>query len=1225
MSERSSGPCLRTPFSPGETRPWWPTTASGMLWVTMAVSGRTRGWGRGTLLLLTLVQLLALGACGAGAITGALLGSRRGGNPTTTVSLTVSPAAGPIVVASGEFVPRTAVLRGRSIPTGAALEMRLSWNDGGTVVEDVQILGAIDVRGSEVTIDVALTTTNIAARAGDPRTRDLDVEMSAVAVMPDATREVLATTGYRLLRQPALALVPNRPDLGITLVPVSGGEIQLNVDDLPTIDVRDLAVEIVTLDPNPPAGSDPRDPPVIRSPGANLTAVPVPGQPNRTRITLTAPPATVAIAVFVQVRHAQAGFSNAIGDVYYQPELTAVVPRRASTTGRDLLTLTGRALIPLDFSVSPPRPDISLVQLQIVKGNQLLPVPTENLRPALSTVNSIVFVAPGSPDGRPGPATARLVTRLPLPIATDGEGLLAYGAALADLGPRGVSLSQDIVAAGFGRLDVASADASVDAAVLFADASGVPFVQVFEARGNGMFTALGVEALAGDRADVDQRDPLDLVWSDFGGDGLGDIFVLNGGSTRSTHTQLRGTGVPGQPVVLAGVAFRTQARPALALGASFDGNTLGDLLVVGTAQADRTTETARALLAGGFQTQRVFTQSVPLVERATIADFDGDGAQDLAFASGGITARLRLAFGDGLGEFPDRRTIDLSAQPGLVTASVVEVLAVGPGPDRAVALVVRDLDGSAHELLTITASAPRTYDGATSSLALPASAPSAALAADLDGDDVHELVVAILGAAPLLFVWQSGAFVELPGAVNFDASDAEDIFALRFGQAVGGSRGPRSAVFVAHRGGALRSDPARITTLFVGPGPTLEDARAQRLLRAPARRLLTWASGSGSAASDAVIAYDDELALLANDGIGGFTEQRNLALGGLVEDSLCACSSGAGDADRLVFLLADGRVGILDVGAALPVFSSRPLMEGLGTVRAGSRIRSADVDADGFGDLVVLIEVERTGGEHERQLILLRGSSGGAAPFPYDIPEPSAWTGFGSVVTDIAIGDFAPNDPDGRAEVVLAVPRIDPERGLHFFRYDQGTVPNTWSLVASIVDPSDPRAASTIDPRLVRVSDLDADGFDDLLIASGTLDVLQVLRQTGVSTRTTAHPEEVDPFVFARTSDLALPAGEPVALHLADLDGDLVDDLVVQVRRRFNPEQHAIAVAISDALAGFGRRFDVASVDVGDSGPDLSTAIGDLNGDAIPDLGLAWSGDGGAVPSSLRALFGTHR
>jgi hypothetical protein len=46
---------------------------------------------------------------------------------------------------------------------------------------------------------------------------------------------------------------------------------------------------------------------------------------------------------------------------------------------------------------------------------------------------------------------------------------------------------------------------------------------------------------------------------------------------------------------------------------------------------------------------------------------------------------------------------------------------------------------------------------------------------------------------------------------------------------------------------------------------------------------------------------------------------------------------------------------------------------------------------------------------------------------------------------------------------------------------------------------------------------------------------------------------------------------------------------------------------------------------VGTGGPDLSTAAGDLNGDGQADLALAWSGDGGAVPSSVRVLFGVHR
>ncbi|MBI5849630.1 MAG: VCBS repeat-containing protein, partial [Planctomycetes bacterium] len=914
------------------------------------------------------------------------------------------------------------------------------------------------------------------------------------------------------------------------------------------------------------------------------------------------------------------GSSNAIGEVYYRPELNAVVVRRASTSGGEVLTLTGSALIPFDFSVTPPRPDIGLVQLTILQDGRATIVPPADLRPALSTLNSIVFVSPPAPAGRPGLATVRLETRLPLLVATDGVDLLAYGASTADFAPRGVGLERDAVAGAFGPLDTSASGTPVAAAVLYPDTAGVPHVQVFEPRGNGVFSALGVEIVAGDRADTDQRDPLDLAWSEFNGDSFADLFVLNRGGANAAHVVLRGRGESGEPMRLATVAFRGIGAPESALAADFDGNPLGDVLVVGGAQADRTTVVVRTLAGGGFDVRSLFSTPVARIQCAAVADLDGDGAADLVFGTGGLAAQLWLAFGDGLGTFPDRRTIDLAAAPGAAFASFIGVHAVGPGPSRTLAIVMRDASASVpHQILLLAPDAPRSWAGPRTTIPTGTAAPSASLDADLDGDGLRELVVARELATPALFQWQGATFVELAGAVALSGADAGFVHGLHFGRAIGAPT-PRNAVFALHRTLDQRTHPARITTLLVGPGPVLEDARAERTVRLPARSIALAGRDGG-----AVVAFDDELAMFANDGAGALAESSAIGVAGLLEDSLCPCGASASTSGRVAFVRADGRLGVVDAGVGTAVFTPESLFDGPGNARPESRIVAADVDQDGREDLVLLLVVERSGPVLERTLLLLRGRDPTLDPFPFIPPVAAARTVVAAEAVALAAGDFAPADPGGRIEVVLAVPRTDAARGLHFFRFQAGAANDDSRLVPSIVDPSDPRVAATIDPRLVRASDLDGDGFDDLLVASGSLDQLRVYRQAGRSTRTTTRPEEVDPLVFASTSDLVLPAGVPIAMHLADLDGDEVDDLVVHVRRRNDPSQHAIAVAVSDALAGFERSFEIPVVDVGDGGPGLSTGVGDLNGDSIPDLALAWSGNGASVPSALRVLFGTHR
>src|SRR5690606_8699919 len=142
-------------------------------------------------------------------------------------------------------------------------------------------------------------------------------------------------------------------------------------------------------------------------------------------------------------------------------------------------------------------------------------------------------------------------------------------------------------------------------------------------------------------------------------------------------------------------------------------------------------------------------------------------------------------------------------------------------------------------------------------------------------------------------------------------------------------------------------------------------------------------------------------------------------------------------------------------------------------------------------------------------------------------------TPLSALACDIALGDLAPDAAVRRLEAVVAVPRDDPERGLHFFRLEPGAGEADSALVPSVIDPSDGRLAAAFDVRLVLATDLEGDGGADLVVVSGTRDVVQVLRHTGGTGRVVG---EVDPLQFAATPEQVLPAGTPVAAHLADAD-----------------------------------------------------------------------------------------
>jgi hypothetical protein len=1175
---------------------------------------------RSALLGLLLATLTA--GCGAGVIGAALLGSRDRDDPPPPASITLSQPFGPLSIDVDEFYVRRAVLRNVSIAADADLEVAIVAVVGGLEVEDPQSLLLVERAVGEVSVGFALRTDAIVAAVGDPTAADLAAEVRVAA--RSEGRVQLFRAVFQLFRKPTLDLVPNDPQLGASLVSVFGDELELSVAGLPTDDARDLTVEIVTGDPNPPGG----EPAALLRRATNVRAEPDAQDPERTSVRCTVPSSTFPTQAFVRVAHAQAGRSTVVAQVYYRPELTAVVSRRGGADGGDLVSLTGQGLVPFDFGTVPPRPAFTALQLFFDKGGREAAIGAADLRPTLSSPNSIVFVTPPSPDGRSGPVTVRLRVVLPVAVDVERDGLFAYGAREADLGPRGFSLDPGTVAAAFGGRSAQSGpEVPVDAAVVAPDASGVPVVRLLESLGNGTFAQLGPAVRAGDRGDLDQRFPLDLIWGAFRDDPWRDLVVVNRGTIRSAHTVLRGREDPAEPLRFGGAGFRSEVAPRRAHRGAFDDDPRDDLLVVGGLDAERTSEYATASAAGVFTTRRVFTEPVPRVDASAVADVDGDGFADHLFASGGTGAGLRIHFGESGPLFGDRRFHDLSAIPTLVSGEVVGLHAPGPGPLAELVLVVRDLGGAEPALVVLPPDAPRVYGGTHGLIPLGPTGgdPTRSLGADLDGDGVEELLLARETGGLSLWVREAGGLVLRPGAVGLAPASTGAVLDLDAGPAVDPALGARPAVFVAHQAPALPGP--RLTVLLVGPGPTLVDPSAVRPLADPPRAAVLGSfAGGGTVGQDLVLAVRDRLDVLRNDGVGGFSGDEPVGAAGIVAETMVGFASAPGGGrDAVAFVFADGRVGVWDATLGLRI-GPAPLFDGAGTVTAASRLAVADVDADGREDLAILLAVERPPlGQIDRWLLFLRGREALSTALPFVLPQPTARTVLVSLAVDLALGQLAPRSGDRWLEAAVAVGRADEGgRGIQFFRLDPGTGAGDGRFVLSVVEPGDGRVAAGLDPALVRIADLDADGLDDLLVVSSSLDVVQVIRQSRLSIRA-PDSGEVDPQVFAFSAERALPAGSPQAAHLADFDGDGLADLVVRVRSRFAADRFALVLAISNGLGGFANVALVPEPFVGSAGLGSTSTVGDANGDGIPDLALGWSGDGGAIPPQLRLLFGTQR
>lgn len=1175
---------------------------------------------RGALGLLLLGALAFVPGCGAGVISAGLFGSRNRTDPVPEPTITLSQSIGPLSIDADEFYVRRAILQNAAISATAEFEVLLEANVGGARVEEVQTLLLVERTETEVSVGFALKTAAIRAEVADPTSVDVPAEL---VVRIDGGASTFRAP-FQLLRQPRATLVPNDPNQGISVVSVLGDELEIAVTGLPTRDPRDLTVEVVTGDPNPPDGQ----PGFLLRRASNLRTEADPVEPSRTVLRCTVPSSSVPTQALARVAHVTAGRSTILTDVYYRPELTAVAARRGSVGGGELVSLTGQGIVPFALTQVPPQPAFGSVQVFIAKGGQEVAIAQSEFRPSLSSPNSLVFVTPPSPDGRPGPATLRLRVLLPVPIDVERDGLFAYGAAATELGPRGVRLDPLDAAVGFGvRASGAVSGTPVDAAVVAPDPSGVPVVRLLEALGNGMFAPLGQSVRAGDRADLEQRDPIDVVFGGFGADEWSDLLVVNRGSFRSAHVVLRGQEDPSQPLRSGGTAFRTQPVPAWTHVGRFGVDGIDDVLVVGRDDPRLQTEYATVDAGGAFASRRLFSQAVPAFEASSAGDVDGDGATDLLFVSGGQAGFVRILFGEASPDFSDRRVVDVSNVAALRSGTVLGVHAAGTGPDRTIVLVTEGgAVGPEPALVHLPATGSRTYSAAaalTVGLGSAGGAVVRTLAADLDRDGIDELVLARAASGLELHGWSVDRYGRLPGDVGLDAARTGAVSDLAAGPAI--TADGRPAVFVVHDQPIGAGVEPRVSTLLVEPGPALADPLAETGLQDAPRALLVGNFEAGvGVTGELLVAFDDRLELFVNDGLGDHESRAVLAAQGIVPSTLAGLWGERGSAPRgAVFLLEDGRVGLLDATGSLQ-FSASTLFEGAGTLGGGSRIAVGDVDGDGLEDVAVLVTVERPStGAIERQVALLRGLD---APFPLAVPVRAARTDVTGAAVDIALGDLAPaTSGTRRLEAVVAVGRDDAtNRGLLFLRYAAGPTPVEDRFVVSIIDPGDARVADRLDPGLVRVADLDGDARDDLVVVSSTQDVVQVLRQSRASNRS-QDEGDVDPFVFAVSAEQPLPGGLPEGLQLADFDGDGLADLVVRVRSRLVQGDHPLVLAVSNGLGGFAQVFDVPREHQGALGVGVSTGVGDVNADGIPDVVLGARGDGGSVAPALRVLFGVHR
>jgi hypothetical protein len=643
--------------------------------------------------------------------------------------------------------------------------------------------------------------------------------------------------------------------------------------------------------------------------------------------------------------------------------------------------------------------------------------------------------------------------------------------------------------------------------------------------------------------------PVSVTVGDFNRDGKPDLAVANAADITVSVLAGDGTGAftPLQTIRVAnGLGVITTA--------DVNGDGRLDLLLTNEGDRDFSGNTVSELLGRGngtFQASQFFNvESGPI--GIVVVDVNGDGNPDLITANAKDVSVSVLA-GRGDGTFEESNALAVNSIPSGIKA--VDLNGDGK-PD----LVVTNFNS--NSLSVLMGNGDGTFQ---SQLTLATRVkPYAVVVADLNSDGRPDLVVAnresnsvsvFLGNGDGTFQ-QQRTFAVGNGPVALFAADVNGdgvndiIVANRYSNSV--------SVLLGSGDGTFSPDP--LSSPGLPPGQFLVGSLPHAVYVADI-------NGDGTPDLVAANASDGTVSILLGDGQGAFAPQQTFAVGASPQDVAAVDLNGDGRSDLPDLVVVDAS-GFVDVRLNTTVVGSSTLSFGtMSTFAIGPEpdaLVVADLNGDGMPDVAVANQ------QSEFVSVLLEQKTSGGKP----IFQAQITFATGNGPNELAVADV---NGDGNPDLVTAN------------AYDN-TISVLLGGAAGTFLPAR-RVYAGYSVRAETTADVNGDGIPDLVVVNGAGanggNTVSVLLGKGDGTFQS-------PLTFAVGSD-------PVAVAVADLDGDRKLDLVVA-----NADD-TVSVLLGNGNGTFQpqQTFSVGQIS---RGPE-SLLLAKVNGDGSPDIVVANYGD----------------